>query len=139
MQKDFLIVHSDGGSRGNPGPAASSFVIELNSKVIKEDSFFLGVATNNVAEYKAVFQAVKWLAEKHKNFKFKGIFFYLDSELIVRQLNGDYKTKKEDLKILNIGIKNLLTQINKEFRFIHVPRGQNKRADKLVNEELDRN
>ena len=91
-----IRVYTDGGARGNPGPAASAFVVTEDGKTIFKDSKFLGVETNNVAEYTAVLLAIEWLSDK----KAKGeIIINLDSQLVERQLNGFWKIKSPKLKI----------------------------------------
>lgn len=134
-----LLIYCDGGSRGNPGPAASAFVVfDSNHHLLYQRGFFLGTATNNQAEYQAVIEALKWLTSQVTNNQLT-INFYLDSELVVRQLTGVYKIKDESLKNKFLEIKNLLGKLDqlKIFNFYHVPRGQNKSADLLVNQTLD--
>lgn len=140
-----LIIHSDGGARGNPGPAAVGVVIEESienqeSRTTKEISEYIGEATNNQAEYQAVIEALKWIS---KNGMPKGkedinAEFLLDSELVVKQLNGEYKIKNEGLKPLFWEIRDLITTIGGTISFSHIRREQNIEADKLVNEALDR-
>jgi len=133
-----IIVRTDGGSRGNPGPAASAFVIESDDKILKKGSLYLGRNTNNFAEYKAVLLALEWLKENPQLLSDKKIIFLLDSELVVRQLNGIYKIKKPELITLNSSIINVIKDINSIVIFKNVPRSENKIADGLVNEELDK-
>ncbi len=128
------MVFSDGGARGNPGPAASSFVVFLDGKIVYKDSKFLGRATNNVAEYSAVVMALEWLG---KNCKDSSVTFCLDSELVVRQLMGIYKIKDKKLIEQVMRIKNLQKKFNLGIKWVHVRRSQNKIADNLVNEKLD--
>lgn len=137
MQKDIIYIHSDGGSRGNPGPAACAFVAELEGKIIKKQSKFLGSSTNNVAEYEGVLLATKWVLEEKVNSLVDEILFYLDSELVVKQLIGEYKIKKPELQSINLTILKNIKNSGIKFHFKHVPREQNKVADFLVNEELD--
>ncbi len=132
------IIHTDGGSRGNPGPAAIGVVIDekmTNGDIvnIKKYNEPIGINTNNQAEYMAILWALNYCKTK----KFKDIECYLDSELVVKQLNKEYKIK--DLGLSKIAAKIF---IMKDFfdkcKFIHVRREFNKEADKLVNEALDR-
>ena len=128
-----IIVHTDGGARGNPGPAAIGVVIGD-----REYGKAIGETTNNVAEYHALIfglQKVKQLLGKEKS-KDAEIEACSDSELMVSQLNGAYKIKDEGLKELFIEAWNL-KQDFKSVRFIHIPREENKRADALVNRALD--
>lgn len=136
--KDELTIHTDGGSRGNPGPSACAFVVEEGGKVLYKGSKFLGKATNNYAEYSGVILALDWLVSlpiTHPS----SITFFLDSELIVRQINGKYKVKDENLKKLHTEVNNKIGKMAIEISFKNVPREQNKIADRLVNESLDKN
>jgi len=137
MEETVLTIHTDGGSRRNPGPAACAYVAELGGKVIAKGSKFLGTATNNVAEYNGVLLALNWLLKIEESIKADKIIFYLDSELVVKQINGIYKIKKSELIALNIEIKRLIEKINSEIFFNNIPREQNKTADFLLNNELD--
>ena len=129
-----IVIFSDGGARGNPGPAGVGAVLyDENKKIIATISQFLGVATNNQAEYQALILAL----EKASKLKAKEIVCYLDSELVVRQLNREYKVKNKDLAPLFLKIHNLSLQFNK-ISFFHIPREQNQVADKLANEAMDR-
>ncbi len=133
MNKDTKVrVYCDGGSRGNPGPAASGVVIKTtkNEEIISL-SEYLGIQTNNYAEYSAVILALQWLREN----KYQNADFYLDSELVVRQLSGQYKVKNEGLKPLFQQIQMLLDGVNTTFT--HVYRSDNAEADAMVNECLD--
>jgi ribonuclease HI len=137
MQKGQIVIHTDGGSRGNPGPAACAFVAEENGKEIFRQSKYLGDNTNNFAEYSGVILALKWLNEnKTKN---TSVVFFLDSELVVKQINAVYKVKDENLRNLFFEVLSLVKEFGENFVFKHVPRGKNKIADLLVNIELDKN
>ncbi|MDP2695978.1 MAG: ribonuclease HI family protein [bacterium] len=130
-----LIIYTDGGARGNPGPAAIGAVV--GSKKYGE---YIGEATNNVAEYKAAVLALrkaKLLLGKSRA-KATEVEMNLDSELLVKQLNGQYKIMNEDLQPLFIEVWNL-KQDFKKVDFNHIPREKNKEADRLVNEALDAN
>lgn len=129
--EDVYIIHTDGGSRGNPGPAACGFVIEKNEKEIYRGSKFLGETTNNIAEYEGVVAALRWL-EKNSS-----TIFFLDSELVVKQLNGIYKVKNDGIRKLFSQVKKLQTEKNIKAIYKNVPRSRNKIADLLVNKELD--
>lgn len=131
-----LIINCDGGSRGNPGPAASAFVASINDNAIHKESKFLGITTNNDAEYSAVILALRWL--KLQTLKVTEIFFVLDSELVARQINGIYKIKNAKLKERYLEIIDLIKTINLKINFQNVSREKNKIADALVNEELDK-
>jgi len=140
MVKDNLIIYCDGGSRGNPGPAASAFVVTKAKKVIFKGSKYLGVETNNVAEYWSVKLAVEWIIKNLiKSGRNDLITINLDSQLVERQLNGVYKIKNENLKIISGQIKSLIYENNLTLKFIWNSRDKNHLADLLVNEELDKN
>lgn len=136
--KQSFIVHTDGGSRGNPGPSAIGVVIE-GSGDKKEYGEFIGVATNNVAEYQAVIFALKKLKQLAGNADAQEsqIIFYLDSELLVKQLNHQYKVKEPGMQKLFMEVHNLRLDFGK-VEFKHVLRGKNIEADRLVNVVLDR-
>ncbi len=139
-----LKIYTDGGARGNPGPAACGAVIKNEKEeVILEASKFIGVATNNQAEYKALILALekaKEILSPDKNAKSrakdKNLECHLDSELVVKQLNGEYKIKSGGLKPLFAQARDLISNFD-SVEFIYIPREQNKLADKLVNKELD--
>lgn len=127
-----LKIYTDGGSRGNPGPAAIGYVIENNGNNIYQYAENIGIQTNNVAEYQAVLSAIS----KAKELGAKELDIYLDSQLVERQLNGIYKVKNEDLKKIYDKIIRELKNF-RLFKITHVNREQNTLADKLVNMALD--
>ncbi|MEK7084982.1 MAG: ribonuclease HI family protein [Patescibacteria group bacterium] len=134
-----VIVYTDGGSRGNPGPAALGAVIQdAAGPTIKAYGEALGVKTNNEAEYSAVVFALKKIRALFGKEATKKMVvdMRMDSELIQRQLSGRYKIEEEKLFPLFIAIWNLKLDF-KEITFSHVPREQNKEADRMVNEALD--
>lgn len=137
MQNQELVIHSDGGSRGNPGTAACAFVAEIGKDAIEKKSKYLGITTNNIAEYSGVLIATEWLLENERYRNYNSVIFYLDSELVVKQINGIYKIKNRELLELSIKIKNNLQKMGNEFLFRNIPREENKVADYLVNQELD--
>ena len=129
-----LTIYTDGGARGNPGPAGVGAVLkDENGETIATVSEFIGEATNNQAEYKAVIAALR----KAKQFKASEIQVYLDSELVSEQLNQKYKIKNKELAPLFVQIWNLTIGIDK-ITYKHIPREQNQEADKLVNLAIDR-
>jgi len=130
-----LTIYSDGGSRGNPGPAGIGFVIKDESgKIAKEGKKFLGEKTNNEAEYIALGLALKSELE----LKVKKITCFLDSELVVKQLNGIYRVKEPRLAPLFSKVKETASGFD-AVTYKNIPRERNKEADKLVNEALDEN
>lgn len=133
MNEPLYMSFTDGGSRSNPGPAAIGAVLyDPSGSVVEEISEFIGIASNNVAEYKALI-AVLQSATKHG---VQRISCHLDSELLVRQLNGQYKVKSEDMKPLFMEVLRLSRNFS-TIRYIHVRREQNAAADRLVNAALD--
>jgi len=130
-----LMLYSDGGARGNPGPAAIAFLAVTEAGgVIHEDSSFIGNHTNNQAEYKALIAAVEFAA----TVKVEEVVCHLDSELVARQLRGEYTVKNLELKKLYRRAEEL-KRCFKKISFINVPRSnaQIQRADALVNRTLD--
>ena len=138
MKYKFLI-HTDGGARGNPGPAAIGVMIEGGSVGKKEYGEYLGEATNNEAEYKAVIFALKKL--KHligsAESKTSAVEIFLDSELIEKQLKGEYKVKEKGIQNYFVEVWNLKSDFN-SVSFRHVRREDNIAADRIVNQILDR-
>ena len=139
MEEKKLIIHTDGGSRGNPGPAACAFAVTMDGRGVGQGSLFLGIQTNNIAEYEGVILALRWLGQYLKNNKVTTITFILDSELVVRQLNGVYKIKNKNLLNKSLQIKEMISDLKVTVVFENVPREKNKMPDKLLNEELDKN
>lgn len=137
MQK--IVIFTDGGARGNPGPAAAGAVIfDETGKVLEEVSDYLGETTNNVAEYEALLRVLKVAHNLYgEALPYMEVEIKMDSELIVRQMHGIYKVKEPSLKERYIQIKDLLKHVPNA-TFTHVPRAQNKHADKLVNEAIDK-
>ena len=130
-----LIIYSDGGSRGNPGPAGIGVVIKNEKgKILDEISRFIGKTTNNQAEYQALLAGLNKAVE----LKASEVQCFLDSELVVKQLNKEYKVKDKDLAAQFIKVWNLLPNF-KKITFKHVFREKNFEADKLVNKALDEN
>ena len=129
-----VIIHSDGGARGNPGPAGIGAILhDVDGKVVAEISRHLGETTNNQAEYKALIAGL----EKAEDLKAKEVECFLDSELVVKQLNREYKVKNAELAPLFLKVHNLSLSF-KKIKFTHVRREQNKEADRLANEAMDR-
>jgi len=138
-----VFINTDGGSRGNPGPAGIGIVFsDENEKVIHEYKEYIGKATNNEAEYSAIIKALEIIA---KSDWFKGsnndgdgeIVCRLDSQLVVEQINGNYKIKQPHIQKFIDKIRNILSAFKLTISFTHIRREQNKLADKLVNEALD--
>lgn len=137
FMKENIHIFTDGGSRGNPGNAAIGVYITTSSeKELYSLGEPIGVATNNVAEYKAVIAAFAWLIKQHD---IAGVNFFLDSELVCRQITGVYKVKNEDLRALLYSIHEMQRKLSFPITFLHIPREKNKKADMLVNMALDKN
>jgi ribonuclease HI len=155
-----LVIHTDGGARGNPGPAACAFVleqIEAESVIHREIcGKFLGVKTNNEAEYQAIAEALKWIKENQGNRgnwparnasrseagggnkgKIEEILFKSDSLLIVSQLSGKWKINDRELQTMVLEIKKLEREIGCVIRYQYIPREANREADREVNRVLD--
>jgi ribonuclease HI len=138
MKPTNIIIHTDGGARGNPGPAAIGAIAEMGQEVIFQISERIGDQTNNVAEYTAVLRALEELdaistTDSH-------ISFVLDSELVVKQITGIYKVKQPHLRQILLKIHDLMNNLKKShntFGYRHVKREMNKVADSLVNQALD--
>lgn len=129
----MMTLNTDGGARGNPGPSGIGIVLRNDSKeIIFELGKCIGIGTNNVAEYTALVTGIEKALEKGAT----SLSCFLDSELIVKQLNGLYKVKNKDLKVYWDKIKNLEKKF-KEISYKHVYREDNKEADLLVNKALD--
>ncbi|HNT29632.1 MAG TPA: ribonuclease HI family protein [bacterium] len=129
-----IVIHSDGGARGNPGPAGAGAVLteQATGKTLHEISTYLGATTNNQAEYQALILAL----QTARTYQPDRLTCYLDSELIVRQLNGRYRVKHPDLKPLYLKVVSLVGTLPTQF--IHIPREKNQRADALANQAMDR-
>lgn len=127
-----IIINTDGGARNNPGPAGIGVVVYDDlGNILETYKEYIGKATNNVAEYKALIKGL----ERAKKYEPEEIEVRLDSELVKKQATGEYKCKDENMKALLDEVRNLT--FFKNITFIHVRREQNKLADKLVNEALD--
>lgn len=127
------ILNTDGGARGNPGPAGAGVVLMRESgELIAESARSLGVQTNNVAEYEAVISGLE-LAHQHG---VRQLLIRVDSELVVHQLKGEWKIKNERLRQLAVRARRLMNQFE-EVRIEHVRRAANERADELANQAMD--
>jgi ribonuclease HI len=129
-----LTIHTDGGARGNPGPAGIGVSIKdaESGEIIEDHAVYLDVTTNNQAEYRAVILAL----QRAVALKATEVEIVTDSELLVKQANGEYKVKNPDIAKRYLEMKNLCTRIGK-VRFRHVRREYNKRADELSNIAMD--
>ena len=133
-QVERLTIYTDGASRGNPGPAAAAYVLtDWHGRELAAKGLYLGEATNNVAEYSGLMRAL----EAAKQMSPKLLCIYSDSELVVRQINGEYKVKSELIRPLYQKAMSLLESFDC-YQVKHIPRGKNARADSLCNRALDR-
>jgi len=129
-----LLINTDGASRGNPGDAAFAYVIQRNGQPPIEEGGCLGQMTNNQAEYTALVRALEHALRLGPNHR---VLIRSDSELMVRQMKGEYKVKNDDLRGLFSEARQLAGQFKGGVVYQHVRREQNKRADELCNEALD--
>jgi probable phosphoglycerate mutase len=131
---DWFTAHCDGGSRGNPGPSGYGAVVEdSKGHVVAELSKFLGIQTNNYAEYSGLLAVLQWAVDNGA----KHLRVVSDSELMVKQMKGQYKVKSPGLIPLWQQAKRLAAQLDK-FEMRHTLRGGNKTADRLANEAMDK-
>lgn len=132
-------IFTDGGARGNPGPAAIGCVIKQKSVISDQESViwefgeYIGETTNNQAEYRALIRAL----EQALQLKLDRVHCFLDSELLVKQIKREYRVKEPTLQSLYLKVFNL-TQQFRSIDFTHIPRERNKHADRMVNEALDK-
>ena len=136
MTEKKLSVFADGGARGNPGPAAVGFVVKEGRRTLVRKGKSIGRTTNNVAEYQAVIEALKWIISGIKS-RPSTIDFFLDSKLIVNQLNGIFKIKNYRLRNLIVKVRQLEREVGGNVSYHFIPRTKNQEADTLVNQSLD--
>lgn len=128
-----IVAHIDGGSRGNPGPAAYAVIVNTEDGTrLASLSRYLGHTTNNIAEYQGLMGALDYAIEHN----YRRLKVISDSELLTRQINGQYKVRNANLKPLHERARTLIAQLD-SFRIEHVRREQNREADRLVNEAMD--
>jgi len=133
-----ITVHTDGGARGNPGPAGIGVAVYDDAKALMSElAEYIGEATNNVAEYTAIVRALEHIATLVADSKAVHLTVKLDSELVQRQMNGVYKVKDATLKTYFDKAKQLTNEYA-SVTFIHIPRSENKIADKLANDAMDK-
>ena len=126
------VLRTDGGSRGNPGPAGAGFVIEVDGDIVCRGGKFIASATNNVAEYEAFI----WGLENVVALGHKDVQVFADSELLVKQINGQYRVKNEGLKPLFVKALGELRRFT-TYKVTHVRREMNEAADAMANEAMD--
>lgn len=136
-----FTLYADGGARGNPGPAgAGAVVFDSLGKRVVEVSDYLGVATNNIAEYEAVIRGLKALAEEYPEDVLKSapLTIRMDSKLVIEQLKGNYKVKHPNLVPRFLELKNIIARSFGNVSYEHVYREKNTDADELANRAMDR-
>lgn len=132
--EDYLVAHIDGGARGNPGPAGYGVVVEDHAgRMLDEIAQYIGRSTNNVAEYSALLAALEY-ALSHR---FRAVKILSDSELLVRQMRGEYKVRNAALIELYQKAQAMIRELD-WFQVQHIPREQNREADRLANIAMDR-
>jgi len=133
-----VSIYTDGGSRGNPGPSGFGVAVYDDSKkVIAQISKFVGIKTNNEAEYLAFLDAILWVKDNLNNYEISSLDFYSDSQLLVRQMQGKYKVKAPTILPLYREAVSLLSKINISYNFHEIPRELNSLADSLANRAMD--
>ncbi len=134
----MITLYTDGGARGNPGPAGAGAVVYDGEKKVAEYSQYLGIQTNNVAEYEALLGALEAARSYAGSPVSSPVTVKMDSELIVRQMQGVYKVKDAKLKEKFAEVKLLIHESFPHITFVHIPRGKNSEADALANAAMDR-
>lgn len=133
MKSKKLLLYTDGGSRGNPGPSGIGVIIlDAGRKKVKELFKYIGETTNNIAEYSALVCALEEASAMNAD----EVVVYMDSELLVKQLSGEYKVKNADIKPLFEKALGILKQFS-SFEIKHIERARNKDADKLANRAIN--
>lgn len=125
-------IFTDGAARGNPGPAGIGVVIRNDERVLLEVADYIGKTTNNIAEYMALIRGLEEAIDMGE----RSVEVFADSELIVKQVNGEYQVKNEGLMPLYYNVRSLIKKF-KHFKIIHVPREENEHADELSNKGID--
>jgi ribonuclease HI len=132
-----IVAYTDGASRSNPGEAGIGIVLKNESgEILATEKKYLGIATNNVAEYSALIRCLE-LVSSNGTLHCRSLVVHTDSELMTRQVNGQYKVKDSQLKILHQKVKALAAAAEYSFTIKHIPRSLNKEADQLANDAID--
>ncbi len=134
---DDVVIYTDGGARGNPGPAGAGAVVYDRGVEVGVVSDYLGVQTNNVAEYEALIRALECAKKTIKNIRTRQVAVRMDSELIVKQMKGEYRVKDATLKLKHAVVQTLIARDFPHISFSHVRREKNTRADELANYAMD--
>ena len=139
MKYNLLNVFTDGGARGNPGESAVGvYIVDEKGNQVAALGKKIGIATNNVAEYMGVLEALSFIIENKKSLEeIERINFFLDSNLVCSQIRGFFKVKDAKLRDLLFKVNQKKQKINLPIYYSHIPREKNKKADFLVNQALD--
>lgn len=133
-----LKIFTDGGARGNPGPAGIGvYVIDEHQTLVFQQSLSIGRATNNEAEYRAFLASLEWLGGYLKTNAIEGVDWFLDSKLVVEQVNKNWKIKEARLEKFTKVAWKLLSSLKFKYKISHIRRENNQDADRLVNQALD--
>ena len=133
MEHRALLLYSDGACRGNPGlGGAGAVLVDPKGRVVCSLKKFLGLCTNNIAEYKALILGLEAAVERRP----KKLHIFIDSELLVKQVDGSYRVKHKNLKPLMGKVRDLLSSLE-SYTIQHIDRSENKKADELANEAID--
>ncbi len=133
-----LTVYTDGASRGNPGKSgAGALIFDERKQKATSLNKYLGISTNNEAEYKALIIALEYLAVMQDGAKIREIIFFSDSQLLVNQMSGIYSVKSANILPLYLKAKKILKDLDVSSKFMHISRSLNKEADKLANLAID--
>ena len=133
-----IYIYTDGAARGNPGRSGSGFIIMDSGKIIKESVSYNGIKTNNYAEYKAIIDALAWCMKSIANHSEAEVTVTSDSELVIKQLNGQYAVKSEDMRVLNAKVRDLALKFRSvAFRNVRRSNRYITRVDKNINVFLD--
>lgn len=131
-----LTLHTDGGSRNNPGPAAIAYIVRQNGKILYSFHKSIGDATNNIAEYKALIEGLMYIYTYKKSHVVKSLSVFADSQLMIMQVQGKYKIKDITLQTLVVEVKKYITLLDVPISFTHILREKNSETDDLVKESL---
>ena len=133
----LVNVFTDGGARGNPGIAGYGLVVTNDGQILYQEYKFLGIKTNNQAEYSGLIAALTWLVNNKDTHQITEVHFNSDSQLMVRQIQGSYKVKASNIVPLFKTVKQLIDQLALPYKFTDVRREYNKLADDLANRAMD--
>lgn len=135
--KKGIFIYTDGGARGNPGPAGAGAVVYKDGKEVAHVSKFLGIHTNNWAEYEALILVLEAARAFLRSPVLEKVTVRMDSELIVKQMKGEYRVKHPELKLQHQKVKKIIAESFPHIAFEHVPREKNKEADRYANDAMD--